>query len=467
MTVTSAAQTKDKHMSKMVNIAFVLLIFAQPSFAGELEDRASYNALFSKLFLQEEFAELDRRAIEYRTTESRSGSGLWMLTHLYAGIRRPQDESKDENYWSDMESKALKWIALRPESPTPHNVYAGLLLGHGWKFRGGGWAGEVKKENWKPFYEYVKKAKDHLLKHKQVASTDPRWYELMINVARDEGWERQQFDELLTEAVLRHPYFHQIYFATTGYLAPKWHGSKEEIEKFANFVVEQTKAKEGMGMYARIYWYVSQIYSDAVLLHFDIDWERMKRGMDDVLASYPDQWNINHFAFFACINGDKQKTVQLFRELKAPVFEAWMNWELNRWENYYDRCKSWTSSLARLVHTDTELKERLVGKWKEMRLLENEGKAHQYDISLKNDGSFELIGIQYYIKQRSSTKFTWRGSWGVKDGMFWYTTAFSDQPRLFPPGDRLEDQIISVSNDEWVMLKQNTGNKSRARRVRD
>lgn len=454
-------------MSKMISVVLALLMNAQPLLAGELEDRAYYQARFSKLFMQEDFNELDRLANEYRATESRSSSGLWMLTLLYAGIAQAEDDNKDEKHWSDIEAKALKWIALHPDSPTPHNVYASLLLGHGWKFRGGGWAREVKKENWKPFHEYVKKAKDHLLKNKQAVSADPRWYELMIRIATAEGWEHNQFNELMAEAVSRHPYFYQIYFVATTYLAPKWHGSKEEIEKFVNFTVEQTKAKEEMGMYARTYWYVSQIYSDAVLLHFDIDWEKMKRGMDDVLARYPDQWNINHFAFFACLNGDKQKTAQLIGKMNsAPISKAWVNWEFNSYENYYDRCKAWTSSSARLVYSDIELKGRLVGKWQETRIFKNEGEVHQHNISLKSDDTFEVVGIQYYAKQQSATNFRWRGNWGVNNGMFWYTTTFSDQPSLFPAGERLEDEIISVSADEWVMIEQTTGNKSRARRVR-
>ncbi|GEM_PF-1316707 len=450
-------------MYKKLIIALLLSIPAPPLQAGELEERAEYDKRFSMMFLQEQFDALDKLADEYRVTESRSSSGLWMLTHFYAGIGVVKNGSQDEKYWADIESKALRWAASNPKSPAPINVYANFLIGHGWKYRGSGLAYQVRKEDWKPFYEKLSKAREYLLRNKRIASADPEWYENMLIIARAEGWDRNQFDKLVAEAVSKHPHFYQIYFAALDYLVPIWHGSKEEVEKFANFAVEHTKAKEGLGMYARVYWYASQTYYGAALIESDIDWDKMKRGVDDVLARYPDQWNINNFAYLACLGGDKQKTAELIKNINAPpIYRAWGNSAYN----YYERCKAWTSSAARLVYTDTELRHWLVGNWQEVRLFENEGEVHQHNISLKGDGSLEVFGVQYYTKQQSSIKFIWRGNWGVKDGMFWYVTTFSDQPQLFPVGERLEDRIVSVS-DEWVMIEQSTGKESRARRVKE
>lgn len=448
-------------MCKKLISALLLLTTSLPLLAGELEERVEYDKRFSTMFMQEQFDALDKLAAEYRATESRSSSGLWMLTHFYFGIRTVTNHGKDEKYWAEVESKALRWVASNPQSPASINVYASFLIEHGWKYRGSGLAHQVRKEDWKPFYEKLSQAREYLLLNKRIASADPRWYENMLIIARAEGWKRNKFDELVTEAVSKHPYFYQIYFAALDYLVPKWHGSREEIEKFANFAVEHTKAGEGMGMYARVYWYASQTYYNADLIESDIDWDKMKRGIDDVLARYPDQWNINNFAFFACLGGDKQKTAELINRISTyPIHLAWGNHVYR----YYDRCKAWTSTSARLIYSDTELRNRLVGNWQEVRLFENDGEVHQHNISLKNDGTIEVFGAQYYAKQQSSIKFNWRGNWGVKDGVFWYTATFSDQPQLFPVGEQLADQIVSVS-DEWVMIEQSTGNKSRARRV--
>lgn len=113
--------------------------------------------------------------------------------------------------------------------------------------------------------------------------------------------------------------------------------------------------------------------------------------------------------------------------------------------------------------SDTELRNRLVGNWEEVRSFDDE--VHEHDIALRKDGTFEVKGVQRYLKQKTATKFTWRGNWGVEQGMFWYVTTYSSQPHLFPLGDRLEDKIISVSKSEWIMIEQTTGEKSVAHRT--
>lgn len=112
--------------------------------------------------------------------------------------------------------------------------------------------------------------------------------------------------------------------------------------------------------------------------------------------------------------------------------------------------------------SDSELRNRLVGSWEEVRSLDDE--VHEHDIALRKDGTFEVKGVQRYLKRKTTTKFTWRGNWGVEKGMFWYVTTYTNQPHLFPMGGRLEDAIISVSKSEWVMIEQSTGNRSVARR---
>lgn len=62
--------------------------------------------------------------------------------------------------------------------------------------------------------------------------------------------------------------------------------------------------------------------------------------------------------------------------------------------------------------------------------------------------------------------FTWRGRWQVNAGKFGYVTTFSDPADLYKVGEAFEDEILSVSDKEWVMREQSTGNKSVAYRVR-
>lgn len=323
----------------ITRFASVCLLLAAPLLtAGEIEERGSIQRLAGIWFARQEYGDLDKWADEYRRTESRTSSGLWKLTILYAGINGSLDETmRDERYWTTVESQLRRWAAQNPGSPTPHIAYAMKLISHGWHIRGSGWSSEVKEENWKPFHQYVEKARVYLVEHKSVAAADPRWYETMLDVANAQGWERKEFDALVDEAASRHPFFYQIYFTALDYLLPKWHGDRDEIEEFAQFAVNKTRDVEGMGMYARIYWYAAQNqYGASLFTESAVVWTKMKRGMDDVLARYPDQWNINNFAAFACLKGDKQKTRELLNRIEgAPIPSAWYD-DLG----WFERCKA-------------------------------------------------------------------------------------------------------------------------------
>ncbi|MCP4115794.1 MAG: hypothetical protein GY737_10380 [Desulfobacteraceae bacterium] len=50
----------------------------------------------------------------------------------------------------------------------------------------------------------------------------------------------------------------------------------------------------------------------------------MKQGIHDVLDRYPDQWNINNFAVFSCLTGDKKTTRTLMGMIKGrPILGPW------------------------------------------------------------------------------------------------------------------------------------------------
>ena len=327
---------------------FVLLVAAQ-SHGGELEQRSDLELRTAAMFYRQQFADMERVSRDFRENETRSPSGIWNLTSFYGGIEQAANTvDTDEQRWSGLENRSMNWMTLFPKSPTAINAHAIVLIRHGMAYRGEGWASKVKDENWKPFREYVAKAREHLLAHKQIAAPDPRWYETMLVVAKLDGWPPSQFQALVDEAVTKHPYFYQIYFAAIDYLTPKWHGDKRKIEDFANFAVKKTNAREQTGMYARIYWYASQVqYGTLLFTDSAVVWPRMKQGIDDVLRHYPDQWNINNFAQFACQAGDRVKTEQLINRIETPMPEVWLsrqNASPHARPLEFGACKNWTMS---------------------------------------------------------------------------------------------------------------------------
>ncbi len=50
----------------------------------------------------------------------------------------------------------------------------------------------------------------------------------------------------------------------------------------------------------------------------------MRAGIEDVLAQYPNQWNIENFTFFACLANDAEMTKALLSQMDGePIIRAW------------------------------------------------------------------------------------------------------------------------------------------------
>jgi hypothetical protein len=297
--------------------------------ATELEDRARIEAATSQDFALGNFQRLEVDAKSYRTEKSRTSSGLWKLTLFYSGIAealeiRGDPKTPDANF-ADLEKKVNAWTRQFPDSPTANIARSMLLFNRGWAYRGNGFSSQVRPESWAPFRKYVAEARAHLERTKATSANDPKWYELMVSIARSEGWVRKDFDKLLDEAFDREPLFYQTYFLALEYLLPKWHGDVEAIEAFAEAAVRRTAQHEGRGMYARIYWFASQTqFGNGLFSKSLAVWPRMRDGFDDVIARYPDAWNLNNYAKFACLAGDKKKASELILRTESEIVpEAW------------------------------------------------------------------------------------------------------------------------------------------------
>jgi hypothetical protein len=321
-------------------LIFFLVIGASNALvAGENEDREAIEKGAASLLASKKFKELEKLAQEYRVNKSRTSSGLWKLTLFYYGINEysANFNIKDENYWNAIKSSTDKWIREYPKSPTPYVSHAIVIRQYAWKFRGGGLADTVPDRAWQPFHENLNKARAFLEEHKAVASADPHWYEVMADIANGLGMNSTEFQKIIDEGLTKEPLYYQLYFTVAHYFAPKWHGNAEEIDRFVNASVARTKDQIGLEMYARIYWFMSQAqYGDRLFLDSNVEWEKMKQGFNDMLKRYPDQYNINSYALFACLAKDKQKAKELFGLIKEPpVLQIW------RTKSRYLRYKSW------------------------------------------------------------------------------------------------------------------------------
>jgi hypothetical protein len=325
----------------LLALSILSILASQYSVADQLENWQTNSDNVKALFFSGRYAELNKIENDLLKSNQRTSSGLWVLTSFHFGIGGiPNSQISSERYWNDLESRAQKWIKQDPTKPAGYLAYAQILTSHAWMYRGDGYADSVRPEDWAPFHNYIDKAKDVLIKNKKIASNDPHWYVLMIDIQTAQSQNVDDFNQTIAEAEVRYPYYYQIYFSAVNYLTPKWHGSKEAIEEFANHVVQVTKHQDRNGMYARIYWVASQSnYGSDLFTKSNVVWPKMSTAMDDVLGQYPDQWNINNFSYFSCLAGDKNKTYQLIQRIKGrPILDAWKSID------FYNSCKAWSET---------------------------------------------------------------------------------------------------------------------------
>jgi len=278
----------------------LIIVLSADARAEELQERETIQSQVYDLLQDGDFGTLETMADGYRTTQARTSSGLWKLTLFYVGQQRAfRSEGGD---WAMQKAKA--WVDRYPQSPTAILAYADAL----------------------PDAESTRL---YLEAHKGVAALDPRWYEMMAEVASVQVWPREQFDRMIDEGLDRMPEYYQIYFAAIDYLGAA------EVEGFARQAVERTRKTDGWGVYARIYWYASQaVFGDNLFRQSRVNWLDMKKGMEDVLSRYADGWNLANFLKFACLEGDGPE----MKELTGRMDEAaWAVWDE---QNYSESCKA-------------------------------------------------------------------------------------------------------------------------------
>jgi hypothetical protein len=304
-----------------------LVIGISPVRADETALREEFSIQVADLFWKREFGQLEEMADTFRREQSRTPSGLWKLRMLYRGVNGViGSPPASDDRWNKVLLMVDEWIGQHPRSPTPHIVKAKFLLIIAGKIRGDSMAKDVPEGAWEPFFKTVKQAGAYLMKVKDFADQDPEWYESMVSVASSLNLTDGSFDALVKEGLDKHPTYYPLYFNIAYYWLPKWHGDRHKIEELANEAVERTQSTDGMGMYARIYWYVSSTYyGGTIFTDSDVSWPKMKRGIEDVLKQYPDQWNLNNFAYFACMAKDRSFTKELMSRIETPDISGFKN----------------------------------------------------------------------------------------------------------------------------------------------
>jgi len=294
------------------------------------------------LFEQKKFKKLNELARRYLSSGETTPAGEPKLKFLYvglidyAGYQTPsQTETPNVQQWNVMFDRVQEWIAKEP-SPAAYITLAKFHHHLAWLWRGDGYAGDVRKDAWKPFSDQIATTRDVLMAHREAA-IDPEWFITMENVARAQSMPDEEANTLLADAIGKHKYYYRIYQTAVLRLLPQWGGSWDEVEQFANSAADTTKDKDGDTFYTRVYMAIGDcgcgIFRDS-----NVNWSRMKSGFEEIVKRYPDEWNLNNFAYYACQAQDRETAKALFARFTRKFSDAW-----NYDDAAYEKCKAWAS----------------------------------------------------------------------------------------------------------------------------
>ena len=287
-----------------------------------------------------DFDGLEAMANGFMTTDKRSPSGLWNISHFDSALSDVLEiDDPESGEWKVFDEMIARWRAKYPNSSNARLAYAHMLHGHAWSYRGDGYANTVLKENWQPFYDRLQTTLNFLDEQKNFLQGDPRYHALLLRFLNESQVSESDYDAAADRALDLHHGYYPLYFEIAFHYAPKWGGDPTAIEAFARNAVMRTKATDGLGLYARIYWSMEQSqFGEAMFQVSEVRWPDMKQGIMDVLKNYPDQWNINNFAKFACLVGDKEYAKTLVGQITVVVPRAWSG------AVGFEDCKAWAEA---------------------------------------------------------------------------------------------------------------------------
>lgn len=286
-----------------------------------------------KRFHNKDFQALNDQADHYLDSKARLQDGRWKLSFLFFGLEKPINGYGPVD-WQEKIEIAEEWLEATPEHAAPYIALSQMITRLAWVIRGNGYARDVHPANMEQFLIRLQHAQQTIENGGMKSIRHPLGLYQLAILAKGLNWPQKEFEELEHLASLHHPDYYLFYFRAADYYLPQWHGSNQAIRDFADKATNQSKALEGMTLYARIAW--SQ--TDAVLGHpyqdNYFDWGKVKQGFEDMMANYPNSnWNLNAYAYHACIAEDWKTAHPLITKLKGNIHPSiWIN------SRYADDC---------------------------------------------------------------------------------------------------------------------------------
>jgi hypothetical protein len=127
----------------------------------------------------------------------------------------------------------------------------GFLASYAWRARGAEYADKVTETGWRLFAERLAAAREVLQEARKLPEKDPFGGWFALRVALGESWPKEEYDQLVEEAVSFEPKFWGYHVTRAYSLLPRWHGEPGDWEAYAEQAAERPDGLRAE-IYARI-----------------------------------------------------------------------------------------------------------------------------------------------------------------------------------------------------------------------
>lgn len=277
------------------------------------------------LVRQEKFDEVERTVCRWRQDREKLLDGAWKIAFFYEAIGPFNYTTQGV---ADFFAVLDRWSGYAPDSVTPHIIKADTLHAQAWKARGGGYAVTVTPERWREFKLKLDEARAELELVQAQGEVCPKWYDLLLTIAREQQWPRRDYEALFQRAVARWPDYYYLYQNKAFTLMPRWYGREGEWEAFAKDLAVRDPDGLGSTLYTRIGLFLEPRY-EGFFKDSTYEWPLMKRGFDQLIARYPESVNLlNIYALRAGRAGDQLALRDVMRRMGERFdMELWATWE--------------------------------------------------------------------------------------------------------------------------------------------
>jgi hypothetical protein len=303
------------------------------------ESDGVYRTHTNSILLQGDFAQLERMAAANRTNKGRLIGGIWETFAFYEGTGLPAGNNFDDSDYQFQIAIIQKWIKAYPQSAAARISAASIYTNYASFARGNGYANTVIASQWRPFYERTAQAEQLLLEAASLQERDREWYAAMQWIGFNEGWPRNQMEELLHDAVSFEPSYYHFYKQHAWYLRPQWYGQHGDIPAFAAKASSDLSEPQSSILYFQI---VSAIACACREISYEvpaISYPRVREGYSNLTRLYGTSDMVaNRFAFFACSFKDQASARDAFASITNMEPSVWMR------QDIFDESRNWANS---------------------------------------------------------------------------------------------------------------------------